>query len=286
MQLYSSTQNNEKAAEVALKATPRFPDDAYFPLIGALALHQLSRTAEGIALLDSFDIGRFENMKAVSNFYGTRADLLYAIDQRDSAFVYYEKALAADPENYMAMNNAAYYISQSENPDLERAERYSRMAVRAEPNNPTYLDTYAWVCFKKKDYQEARRYIDKTIEAFDLKGLPSDWKAQCDSIAEVADTANVVADDIVPDVNGVSIDEVLDDYDGDPIETLDDEPGSLTYDDVLNEVSKDVLEHAGDIYFMTGEPDAALQFWQAALSLDKDNELLKRKVKNKTYFFK
>jgi tetratricopeptide (TPR) repeat protein len=186
----------------------------------------------------------------------------------------------------MAMNNAAYYISQSENPDLERAERYSRMAVRAEPNNPTYLDTYAWVCFKKKDYQEARRYIDKTIEAFDLKGLPSDWKAQCDSIAEVADTANVVPDDIVPDVNGVSIDEVLDDYDEDPIETLDDEPGSLTYDDVLSEVGKDVLEHAGDIYFMTGEPEAALQFWQAALSLDKDNELLKRKVKNKTYFFK
>jgi tetratricopeptide (TPR) repeat protein len=289
MQLYSSTQNNEKAAEVALKATPRFPDDAYFPLVGALALHQLSRTTEGIALLDSFNIERFENLKAVSNFYGTRADLLYAIDQRDSAFVYYEKALAADPENYMAMNNAAYYISQSENPDLDRAERYSRMAVRAEPNNPTYLDTYAWVCFKKKDYQEARRYIDKTIEAFDLKGLPSDWKVQCDSVYEVADTANVVPDDVVPDVQdtaGVSVEDMLDDYDGELVEMLDEEPEGMTYEDVLNEVGKDVLEHAGDIYFMTGEPDAALQFWEAALSLDKDNELLKRKVKNKTYFFK
>jgi tetratricopeptide (TPR) repeat protein len=240
-------------------------------------------------LLDSFNIERFENLKAVSNFYGTRADLLYAIDQRDSAFVYYEKALAADPENYMAMNNAAYYISQSENPDLDRAERYSRMAVRAEPNNPTYLDTYAWVCFKKKDYQEARRYIDKTIEAFDLKGLPSDWKVQCDSVYEVADTANVVPDDVVPDVQdtaGVSVEDMLDDYDGELVEMLDEEPEGMTYEDVLNEVGKDVLEHAGDIYFMTGEPDAALQFWEAALSLDKDNELLKRKVKNKTYFFK
>lgn len=48
----------------------------------------------------------------------------------------------------------------------------------------------------------------------------------------------------------------------------------------------DMLEHAGDIYFMNGDPDQALIFWKQALELDPENELLGRKVKHKTFFFK
>lgn len=47
----------------------------------------------------------------------------------------------------------------------------------------------------------------------------------------------------------------------------------------------EILEHAGDIYFMTGNPADALEFWKQALELDPDNELLQRKVKHKTFFF-
>lgn len=50
--------------------------------------------------------------------------------------------------------------------------------------------------------------------------------------------------------------------------------------------SAELLEHAGDIYFMDGEPDKALDFWQQALNLDPDNSLLRRKVTHKTYFYK
>lgn len=47
----------------------------------------------------------------------------------------------------------------------------------------------------------------------------------------------------------------------------------------------ETLEHAGDIYFMNGEPNQALEFWQMALKLDPDNELLQKKVRHKTFFF-
>jgi len=53
-----------------------------------------------------------------------------------------------------------------------------------------------------------------------------------------------------------------------------------------DEPGKELLEHAGDIYFMDGEPDKALEFWKEALKLDPDNALLEKKVKHKTYFFK
>lgn len=44
------------------------------------------------------------------------------------------------------------------------------------------------------------------------------------------------------------------------------------------------LEHAGDIYFMNGEYNDAVDFWKQALKLDPDNKLLRKKVKNKTFF--
>ena len=60
-------------------------------------------------------------------------------------------------------------------------------------------------------------------------------------------------------------------------------------DAVLELESKDpsaeILHHAGDIYFMNGMPEDALEFWEKALNLTPEDELLQRKVKHKTFFF-
>lgn len=52
------------------------------------------------------------------------------------------------------------------------------------------------------------------------------------------------------------------------------------------DTSAELLEHAGDIYFMDGEPEEALEFWRKALRVKPDDDLLKRKVKHKTFFYK
>lgn len=51
------------------------------------------------------------------------------------------------------------------------------------------------------------------------------------------------------------------------------------------EPSSDVYDHAGDIYFMNGEKDVALDFWKEALRLDPKNTKIERKVSNETIFF-
>lgn len=56
--------------------------------------------------------------------------------------------------------------------------------------------------------------------------------------------------------------------------------------DSSEEPSEEMLHHAGDIYFMNGDPATALTYWEKALELAPDNELLQRKVKHKTYFYK
>ena len=63
----------------------------------------------------------------------------------------------------MVLNNYAYYLSELRR-DLKRAEQMSFKTVQAEPTNATYLDTYAWILFLQKRYDEARAYIDRALE--------------------------------------------------------------------------------------------------------------------------
>ncbi len=50
--------------------------------------------------------------------------------------------------------------------------------------------------------------------------------------------------------------------------------------------SADVYDHAGDIYFMNGEHAKAVEFWEKAHELDPDDEIIAKKVKHRTIFFR
>lgn len=180
-------------------------------------------------LTDSTDISkRSEYLTYIGDFY-------YTAEQMDSAVVYYEKALATDPGNIMAKNNYAYHLSESSSDadTLDKAEKLSFDTIIEEPENAVYLDTYAWILFKKQEYKRAKEYIDRIF----LKNTVAEGK------------------------------------DGD--ETQDE-----------NVLSAEYYSHAGDIYYFNQLPDKALEFWEKALELTPDDELLQRKVSNKTYFHK
>lgn len=49
--------------------------------------------------------------------------------------------------------------------------------------------------------------------------------------------------------------------------------------------SAELYQHAGDIYFMNGDPEKALEFWNKAAELDPADKLLQKKIKHKTYFY-
>lgn len=51
-------------------------------------------------------------------------------------------------------------------------------------------------------------------------------------------------------------------------------------------ISAELYSHYGDILFMNGEPEKALEYWEKALELDPDDDLLKKKVEHRTFFYK
>jgi len=92
-----------------------------------------------------------------------KAEAYYKLDKVTEAFQAFDEVIKLDPENWMAMNNYAYYLSLR-NENLAKAEELSSKAVRANPENSTYLDTYAWVLFMRKDYNLAKFYMESAMK--------------------------------------------------------------------------------------------------------------------------
>lgn len=76
----------------------------------------------------------------------------------------YEAVLKADPDNEHVLNNYSYFLSLRKE-KLDLALQLSERLVLKHPEDPTFLDTHAWVLYIKKDYKKARQFLEKAIQA-------------------------------------------------------------------------------------------------------------------------
>jgi tetratricopeptide (TPR) repeat protein len=78
----------------------------------------------------------------------------------DEAF---DAVLKDDPGNEHALNNYSYFLSLR-NEKLELAKEMSGKLIKKSPD-PSYLDTYAWVLYKLKEYSEAKKYLEMALKS-------------------------------------------------------------------------------------------------------------------------
>lgn len=203
-----------KVCESGIEATP---DALEFYYYLAIAYNQVEQTDSVLSICKRALQHTTPDSKKeiVSDFYSIMGDMYHTKDKMAEAYAAYDSALVYNPSNIGALNNYAYYLSV-ERRDLDKAEEMSYKTVKAEPNNATYLDTYAWILFEKGNYAEARIYIDNAIKS-----------------------------------------------DG--------------------EKSDVIVEHCGDIYYMTGDVDGALEYWKKALDMGSKSKTLKQKIEKKKY---
>lgn len=74
----------------------------------------------------------------------------------------------------MCLNNYAYFLSL-ENVELKKAEQMSYKVITVEPDNGTYLDTYAWILYMEQRYEEAALYIEQAIR-YDTVSMNSELR--------------------------------------------------------------------------------------------------------------
>lgn len=161
--LYASAEDYPKALETARKALKYQPRDPMLLFYEANMLALEGHNEEAIAHYDStLTAVPDDNRSLRSAIMCSIGDTYYKMGKTKEAFAYYDKALDLDPENLLALNNCAYFMAE-EGVDLDRAEKMSAICVRQQPDNDTSLDTYAWILFKKRDYADAKEYIDRAL---------------------------------------------------------------------------------------------------------------------------
>lgn len=100
----------------------------------------------------------------LATMYMLMGDIYHSKGMPEEAYAAYDSCLVYNPEEISCLNNYAYYLSV-DNRDLKKAEQMSYLTIKAEPNNGTYLDTYAWILYMQGRYEEARLYIDQAIRS-------------------------------------------------------------------------------------------------------------------------
>ncbi len=193
-----------------------FPDSPEYYFFLGIAHYQENGFQEALdAYQTGVEIIPVENMGLKSDFYGQIGDTYYQMGELEKAYSAYDEALKYNERNVAVLNNYAYFLSL-EKKDLKKAERMSAQTIRVEPDNATYLDTYAWIFFVQGEYSLAKIYIEKAIS-----------------------------------------------------------------NDKTN--SPELVDHYGDILFMTGDKEKAVEQWKLAKERGKESQILDRKIAEEKY---
>ena len=160
-----ATQDWKLVASLAEPGMLYNPDEmAFYYFTGLARFYQ----EDDKRALDAFQRGTAEindksNPDIVSDFYAIMGDIYHSQGEKEKSYAAYDSCLQWKPDHIATLNNYAYFLC-TEGGNLKKAEEMSAKAVKAEPTNATYLDTYAWILFCEERYAEAKFYMDATLK--------------------------------------------------------------------------------------------------------------------------
>ena len=161
---YLGRQDMDQVVEICHMGINAHPETLSYYFYLGVALSQKKQNAEAIEVLQNGLKQATDqvNREQISDFYEILGELYYEDKRIEDAFAAYDSCLVYKDDNATCLNNYAYYLSLR-NERLSDAERMAYRAIKIEPLNKTFLDTYAWVLFMQENYTMARFYIDRVI---------------------------------------------------------------------------------------------------------------------------
>ena len=142
-------------------ALAKFPNNTdMLHMRGALAL-QTKEYDKAIELYDRA-LHHADNDTLRSQLWGGIGDVEHQRNAMKQCYKAYKRALKLYADNAMVLNNYAYFLSL-EGRNLEEALKMVTRANAISENNPTYLDTMAWVLFKLGQYEQAKKVMQRAL---------------------------------------------------------------------------------------------------------------------------
>jgi len=153
----------EEAIKVGDEALSIYPNQASLYYYMAYALFKTGKYEPAQSNLKTSLQLDVENKSLQAQIYALQGDIYINQNNFALAKTAFEKAISIEPDNYLIMNNYAYYLALR-NDDLTKAAKYAETAANAMPNNPSIVDTYAFILFKQQKYDLAKTWIEKALQ--------------------------------------------------------------------------------------------------------------------------
>jgi tetratricopeptide (TPR) repeat protein len=150
--------DRKRSLEVADRCIAIHPEDPEFLFTKAQTLFFDKRYTDAIVPLekaveiDSMNVDYW-------NFLGYIYHEAGELTMSDTA---YTTSLRINPNYPVTNNDYAYYLAEREE-RLVYAHSLAKKAILYSPKNSSFLDTYAWVCYKMKNYDTAIEYLGKAL---------------------------------------------------------------------------------------------------------------------------
>lgn len=103
-----------------------------------------------------------EEVHLISDLWAQIGTIYHQLKNMPQTYAAYDAALKYNANNYFVLNNYAYFLSL-ENRDLLKAESMQAKVIQKHPEEPTYLDTYAWIYFQQGNYILAKFYQERAL---------------------------------------------------------------------------------------------------------------------------
>jgi tetratricopeptide (TPR) repeat protein len=157
-----------EAIKLAEQAIELYPNQAIFWYYKGAAhhlSHQYTVAAENLEEAQRLSSENKDLLIVVQSFLGETYNRLGKHELSDHTF---DELLANDPNNDGIRNNYAYYLALRK-ANLDKSVQLIEPVIERNPSNATFLDTYGWVLFVRKEYNKAKDILQKAYDNSDKK---------------------------------------------------------------------------------------------------------------------
>jgi tetratricopeptide (TPR) repeat protein len=161
--LANATSRTKDLLKIASTAAEMYPDSAEMIFYKGIAEYETENYKAVIETFSNEHLSRANDPELNSQARMLLAESYHRLEMYSISDSLFREIIRSEPDNSLVMNNFSYYLSLREE-SLEEAERLSRITIEREPQNGTYLDTYAWILYKQGAYEQAEQYIMQALK--------------------------------------------------------------------------------------------------------------------------
>lgn len=149
------------AMDILHSAFKKWPDDAQLAYFLALGYDDLKNDAKAREFLE-------KAIKIKPDYIDARMQLGIVCERLNDVKCFTENfkyVIEKDPKNHMAMNYLGYSLADR-NIELDYSLSLVSRALELDPGNPAYLDSLAWIEYKKGNFDKALEDIEDSLSRY------------------------------------------------------------------------------------------------------------------------